>query len=224
MATKPRPQASFMRRNGLTIVFGLLAFGSLFGQALTGWRVENGERAMHALGPLTISQYLGGGAFLSALFENWESEFLQMGLFVLLTVWLRQQGCSESRPLELEDEEPEPRVPKAEQPWPMRVGGVWQRLYEHSLSAALLLMFALSFLLHWYHSWRLHANEQRMHGEAMTSLFAYLGNAELWFESFQNWQSEFLSVAVLCLLSIWLREKDSPQSKKMHARHRDTGA
>jgi hypothetical protein len=224
MARATSSRGNFWHRNSLTIVFVLLALASLAGQALSGWRAENAERALHELAPVALAAYLGSGGFLSAVFENWESEFLQMGLFVLLTVWLRQRGASESRPLDPAEEEPEPRVPKAEQPWPMRVGGIWQRLYEHSLSAALLLLFAASFVLHWYHSWRLHADAQRLHGEAATGLLEYLGDAGFWFESFQNWQSEFLSVAVLCLLSIWLREKDSPQSKKLHARHVDTGA
>jgi hypothetical protein len=224
MARKDARAGGFARRNGLTLAFVGLALASLLGQALAGWHAENAERALHALAPLALAAYLGSGQFLSALFENWESEFLQMGLFVLLTVWLRQQGASESRPMDPSEEDPEPRVPKAEQPWPMRVGGAWQRLYEHSLSLALLSLFAISFVLHWYHSWRLHAEQQRAHGEAADGVLRYLGDAGFWFESFQNWQSEFLSVAVLCLLSIWLREKDSPQSKKLRARHSDTGA
>ena len=224
MSSKRARRDSFLRRNGLTLAFAGLALASLVGQAITGHHAENEELRRHGEALLTMSQYLGGGPFLSALFENWESEFLQMGLFVLFTVWLRQQGASESRPLDPAQEDPEPRVPRAEQPWPMRRGGLWQRLYEHSLSAALLLLFLASFVLHWFHSWRLHADEQRQHGEAATGLLPYLGDPGFWFESFQNWQSEFLAVAVLCLLSIWLREKDSPQSKKMHARHSDTGA
>jgi hypothetical protein len=215
---------SFLRRNGLVLVFLALTAFSLCGHAASGWRAENLERRGHGETDLSLVEYLRGGQFLSSVFENWESEFLQMGLFVLLTVWLRQQGASESRPLDPAEEEPEPRVPKAEQPWPMRRGGAWQALYEHSLSLALFALFAASFLLHWYNSWRFHSGEQLQHGESPLPLLEYLFDAQFWFESFQNWQSEFLSVAVLCLLSIWLREKDSPQSKPVHARHTDTGA
>jgi hypothetical protein len=225
MARKPKPASfSFLRRNGLVLVFlGLTAF-SLAGHAASGWRAENLERRGHGEADLALVDYLRGGQFLSSVFENWESEFLQMGLFVLLTVWLRQQGCSESRPLDPKDEPPEPRVPKAEQPWPLRRGGAWKTLYEHSLSLTLFTLFAASFVLHWYNSWRYHFEEQLQHGEPPLPLLEYLFDAQLWFESFQNWQSEFLSVAVLCLLSIWLREKDSPQSKPVQARHTDTGA
>jgi hypothetical protein len=216
-------QHGFFRRNGLVLVFGALTLASLVGHAWSGYLEARDEGAMHGE-RIGAAEYLRGGDFLSSVFENWESEFLQMGLFVLLTVSLRQRGSSESRPLDPSEEYPEPRVPKAEQPWPMRVGGAWQRLYEHSLSLALLLLFAISFVLHWVHSWRLHVDEQLQHGQPPTGLLEHLTDAGFWFESFQNWQSEFMSVAVLCLLSIWLREKDSPQSKKMHARHTDTGA
>lgn len=214
----------FLYRNGLSLVFLALMALSLVGHALTGHAHENDQRLEHGEPPQSVAAYVAGGEFQSTLFENWESEFLQMALFVLLTVGLRQKGASESRKLDPEEEEPDPKVPKAEQPWPMRVGGAWQRLYEHSLSLALLLLFALSAALHFVASWRHHAEEQRAHGDTVTPLAEYAGNAQFWFESFQNWQSEFLAVVVLCLLSIWLREKDSPQSKPMVARHTDTGA
>ena len=214
----------FLRRNGLTLVFlGLMAL-SLVGHALAGHAHDNAQRLEHGDPPQSLAAYVAGGEFQSTLFENWESEFLQMALFVLLTVWLRQRGASESRKMDPGEEPPPPKVPKAEQPWPMRVGGVWQRLYEHSLSAALLLLFAVSAVLHFVGSWRHHAEQQRMHGEAVTPMAEYAGEPTFWFESFQNWQSEFLAVVALCLLSIWLREKDSPQSKPMTARHTDTGA
>ena len=223
MAKTTRETHGFLYRNGLTVVFLVLMLLSLAGHALTGNAHDNAQRVEHGRPPQSLAAYVAGGEFQSTLFENMESEFLQMGLFVLLTVWLRQRGASESRKLDPGEEAPEPAVPKAEQPWPMRVGGVWQRLYEHSLSASLLLLFAITGGLHFVASWRHHAEEQRAHGEAVTPLAEYAGEPQFLFESFQNWQSEFLAVVALCLLSIWLREKDSPQSKPMTARHSDTG-
>ncbi len=213
----------FLYRNGLVLVFALLTLASLVGHALSGNAQDNLERLDHGLPARSVVAYLGDAQFQSTLFENWESEFLQMGLFVLLTVWLRQRGASESRKLDPEEEAPPPPVPLAEQPWPMRRGGIWKALYAHSLSAALFLLFVLSAAAHFVASWRDHAEQQRQHGDAVTPMADYLGDAGFWFESFQNWQSEFLSVIALCLLSIWLREKDSPQSKPMTARHTDTG-
>ena len=217
-----RPQG-FMQRNSLTLEFAVRMVVSLVGLALTGAAQENAERASHGLPPETVGEYLGSGSFQSTLFENWESEFLQMGLFVLLTVWLRQRGSAESRKMDPEEETPDPEVPKAEQPWPVRAGGLWKSLYAHSLSAALLLLFAVSGVAHFVASWRHHAEVQARHGEAVTPMAQYAGEPQFWFESFQNWQSEFLAVIALALLSIWLREKDSTQSKPLTARHTDTG-
>ena len=216
---------SFLGRNGLTLAFLALMLLSILGHALTGWRFDNQERREHGQAAESLAEYVTGEDFLSTLFENWESEFLQMGLFVLGTAFLRQRGASESRPLDPEQEPaPEP-VPFAQRPWPVRRGGGWRRAYEHSLSGALLLLFALSFVGHLYNSWRQHLGEQAMHGQAATTtLWEHLWSAAFWFESFQNWQSEFLAVISLVVLSIFLREKDSTESKDVEAPHAKTGA
>ncbi|TBR12671.1 MAG: hypothetical protein EPO46_04270, partial [Lysobacter sp.] len=151
---------SFVRRNGLSLAFLGLMLVSLVGHALTGWHVENNDRQAHGESARGLGEYLVDDHFLSSLFENWESEFLQMGLFVLLTAKLRQKGASESRPFdEAEGESASSPTPRAEQPWPVRRGGVWLRIYEHSLSGALFLLFALSFAGHFVNSWELHNSE-----------------------------------------------------------------
>jgi hypothetical protein len=191
--------------------------------ALSGWRVEVEQSALQGDAAPTFAAYVSSPHYLSSVFENWESEFLQMGLFVLLTVHLRQKGSSESRPMD-PAEEPKEKFPKAVQPWPVRKGGLWLRLYEHSLSAALLLLFVLSFIGHWLWSWRLQVEEQLALGGTPHGLLQHLASAELWFESMQNWQSEFLAVIAIVVLSIFLREKDSSQSKPVEAPHSKTGA
>jgi hypothetical protein len=226
MVKRKQPEPSrhaFLYRNGLTLAFLALMAASLVGHALTGNAQHNQEREAHGQPPQSVAEYVVDAEFSSTLFENWESEFLQMALFVLFTVWLRQRGASESRKLDPEEEEPAEKVPKAEQPWPMRAGGTWEKLYRHSLSGALFFLFALSFGGHLLASWHQHADEQRVHGETISPLSSYITEPTFWFESFQNWQSEFMAVVALCLLSIHLREKDSPQSKAMTARHTDTG-
>lgn len=216
---------SFFGRNGLTLVFLALMLLSLVGHALTGWRVNNDERIEHGQAPEPLAQYVAEPHFLSTLFENWESEFLQMGLFVLLTAVLRQKGASESRPLDPAEETPSKPVPRSKRPWPVRRGGWWERIYAHSLSGALLLMFAASFVAHLYNSWRMHVEEELMHGQRVVEpLWDYLWGAQFWFESFQNWQSEFLAVVVLVVLSIFLRERDSTESKDVDAPHSQTGS
>ncbi|MCL1634774.1 hypothetical protein M2650_09040 [Luteimonas sp. SX5] len=211
--------SGFLRSNGLSVVLLIMFAASFCGQLVSGFSVLNDERIERGMAPVSPLQYLGQGQFLSATFENWESEFLQMGLYVLLTVRLRQRGSAESRPMHEEKEKIDPGPP----PWPVRAGGWWRRLYAHSLSGALLLLFAAAFVAHWLGSWRQFSEEAVGKGEIPPGAWSYLGEAQFWFESFQNWQSEFLSVLTLVLLSIFLRQDKSPQSKPVAAPHSQTG-
>jgi hypothetical protein len=86
--------------NGLSLVlFGLFVL-CIVGQSVAGFRHYNAERHVHQQPLVTYRAYLGMGHSLEALGENWESEFLQMGACVLLTVFLQQKGSPESKPLE----------------------------------------------------------------------------------------------------------------------------
>jgi hypothetical protein len=216
-----KSQESFWRRNGLSLVLIALMVLSLAGQVAMGLQVYNRELLEHGALPLSIWAYLCSGHFVSATFENWESEFLQMGMYVLLTVSLRQKGSAESRPMSPSQEHE--RVERGPVPWPVRAGGVWKTLYGHSLAIAFTLLFIASFALHLNGSWRHELSERALKGESAISLPNYLGDPQFWFESFQNWQSEFLAVMALVLLSIWLRQKDCPQSKPLQAPHSQTG-
>jgi len=218
--------ASFVRENALSIVATLLFGGALVGQALTGHAHAAAEAAKAGAPVLSLLAYARSGAFMEAVFENWESEFLQMGLFVLLTKYLRQKGSSESKPLDEKsevDEDPRKKRGDPRAPWPVRRGGVVLAIYQRSLFLALMALFVVSFFLHAAGGVREH-NASRRPGETPTTMLHYLGTSKFWFESFQNWQSEFLSVAALVLLSIVLRERGSPQSKPVAAPHEATGA
>ena len=216
----------FMRDNGLSItLFGLFAI-CIVGQAVAGWRAQIEELRSHSLPLIGFMDYLTTGHFLSATFENWESEFLQMGAFVVLTVFLHQKGSPESKKLgepEPEDEDPAAHADDPKAPWPVRKGGIVLRLYAHSLSITMFLLFVLSFGLHAASSAAKASEEAAWHGDGPVGLVENLGNAEFWFESFQNWQSEFLSMAALALLAIYLRERGSPESKPVAAPHGATG-
>jgi hypothetical protein len=215
---------SFFKRHGLGLTVLALLLFSLAGHLLSGWRYENAQRAEHEQPPQPLIEYARSAEFHSTVLENWESEFLQMGLFVLLAVHLRQVGSAESRPFDPRKEAAKRKTyPLKDQPWPMRRGGVWKALYERSLAIVLLAMFVLTFIAHVITSWRAHVDEQRLHGEAPTPLGDYLFDAELWFQSLQNWQSEFMAILSLVVLSIFLRQKDSPQSKQPEAPHSETG-
>ncbi len=170
---------------------------------LTGWSVDNEARVDAGQGPLALAAYLRSGHFISATFENWESEFLQMGMYVLLTVWLRQRGSAESRPLDPAQEQE--RIEPGPTPWPVRAGATVRWLYAHSLTLAFLLLFLGSFAMHGWGSW-VHENDERgAAGKPPIGLVEHLGGPRFWFESFQNWQSEFVAVLSIVLLSIWLR-------------------
>jgi hypothetical protein len=204
-----------------------LLFGvSLIGQVFAGHRVYNAQQEDHGQQPIELSEYLRSGHFVEAVFENWESEFLQMAAFVLLTAYLYQKGSPESRKLEGEpDLDKHPRRSKKKgTPWPVHRGGLLLRLYSHSLSIALFLLFALSFVLHAAGGAREFNQEQAEHGsDGSVGVLSYMGTSRFWFESFQNWQSEFLSVGVLIVLSIFLRERHSPESKPVADPHDETG-
>ncbi|MDZ4690938.1 DUF6766 family protein [Terricaulis sp.] len=216
----------WVRDNGLSIALLLLFAVSVVGHALSGWIANNEELVRHSAAPLTLSSYLSGGEFNATLFENWESEFLQMWAYVMLTAYLFQRGSPESKnPDESAPQDRDPKLDrdKANAPWPVRIGGMARVIYAHSLGWALLILFLASFTFHWLNSTRLAIDEALQHGETPPTLFEHLGSAALWFESFQNWQSEFLSTAVLILLAIYLREKGSPESKPVSAAHSQTG-
>lgn len=214
---------SFLYNNSLSIAFLLLTVVTIVAQGVTGMSQYNISLKEHHQNVVSILQYVHSGHFISATFENWESEFLQMGLFVWFTVFLRQKGSSESKVLQgKEDVDREPQVhPNA--PWPVKKGGVMLSVYKHSLTLSLGLLFIISFVLHWYGSNKNFNETQVLQGKTTESMGAYLNNSRFWFESFQNWQSEFLSVFAIIFLSIYLREKGSPQSKPVDAPHSETG-
>jgi hypothetical protein len=218
--------AKLFRNNGLTIVLMLLFLASILGQWISGWLVQNEELERHGEALLSLGAYAVDPEFLSSVFENWESEFLQMSAYVVLTAMLIQKGSAESkdpddppRDSHLQSQAHKPGAPK------ILLGGPAARwIYAHSLGLALFTLFLLSFALHWWNSAKSAAEEALRHGDSPPTPLSYLGDPQLWFESFQNWQSEFLSTALLVVLSIWLRQRESPESKPVAAPHAQTGA
>lgn len=209
----------FLKNNGLSITFFFLFIISIIGQVITGVSEHNEQLKDDGGQPVNISTYLTSGHFLQSTFENWESEFLQMALYVVLTIFLFQKGSSESKDPdggeEEVDREPDPN--KEDAPWPVKHGGIALKLYSHSLTITLFVLFALSFSLHFFGSMTDYNEEQVLKGKATESALQYLGNSRLWFESFQNWQSEFFSIFAIVILSVFLRQKGSPQSKPVDA-------
>ena len=214
----------YLYQNGLSILFLLLFVISLGAQVATGFKVYNKELQEEGASPKSLSAYLVSGHFIESTFENWESEFLQMALFVVLTISLRQKGFSESKSFDKDEEvDREPSSKRKNAPWPVRKGGIILKIYQHSLSLALFLLFILSFCLHLYGSLKDENEKLMIKGESTQSLGDYILEPRFWFESFQNWQSEFLSVFAIIVLSIFLRQKGSSQSKPVDAPNDETG-
>jgi hypothetical protein len=215
----------FFRNNGLSLVLFALFLISLVGQVFTGFSEHNHERRDEGGSPIGISEYLTSGHFLQSTFENWESEFLQMALYLILTMFLYQKGSAESKDPDKEEEvdrEPDPR--RKDAPGPVKKGGLLLAIYRHSLCYSLGLLFLISFVVHWYGSLKDNNEEQALKGKPAETAIEYIGSSRFWFESFQNWQSEFLSIFAIVILSVWLREQGSPQSKPVDAPHHETGS
>lgn len=214
------------RENGLSIVLFLLFFFSLVGQTLTGHKEYNDDQQEHGQPTASFGEYLTSGHFIEATFENWESEFLQMAAYVVLTVFLFQKGSSESKKpdaVERVDLISKQARKGKDTPWPVRRGGFVLKLYENSLALAFVLLFLGSFLLHAYGGVEEYNQDQLEHGGQAVSMMQYMGTSRFWFESFQNWQSEFFSIGLMVVLTIFLRQKGSPESKPVDSPNSDTG-
>jgi hypothetical protein len=216
------------KNNNLSITIFVLFVLCLIGHSVAGWKVYNDEEREHGGVEVSYTGFLTTNEFGETIFENWESEFLQMGMYVLLTVFLYQKGSSESKKHDGTDEVEE--LPEAHRndpgaPGPVRRGGWRLTLYKNSLSLAFVILFLISFIGHAASGARKFNDEEREHGstERVTAI-GYLGEPQFWYESFQNWQSEFLAVLAIVTLSIWLRQWGSPESKPVHAPHSDTGS
>ncbi len=213
-----------LRNNGLSIVVLAIFAISMVGQTVAGFHQYNNERQDEGQPKIAFSHYFSTGHFWEATFENWESEFLQMSFYVLLTVFLVQRGSSESKNPDCQEEvdrEPDPKRKGA--PGPVRRGGLALKLYQNSLSLTLFALFLCSFAGHAVGGTKAFNEEQATKGKPTVTIGQFAGSSEFWFQSMQNWQSEFLSMGVLIILSIYLRQKGSPESKPVDAAHSETG-
>ncbi|WP_137144896.1 DUF6766 family protein [Mycolicibacterium sp. CR10] len=225
-------RASIRRRwardHGLLIA--CLALFSVFFIAMvfSGTATYNAEQQDHgSQEQVSAWGYLHTGHFVEATFENWESEFLQMGMYVVLTAFLYQRGSSESKPVDKrapQDRDPRHAPLKPGTPWPVRHGGALLWLYENSLAIAFFALFFGSWSLHGVGGAAAFNAELIQHGQPPISVWRYVTTSQFWFESMQNWQSEFIAVAAIVGLSIFLRQRGSAESKPVAEPHRATSA
>lgn len=217
---------SWMRAHGLVLVNLGLFLAFLAGMTLTGWQVADAEALAHGAPSQPLGAYLASGDFWEAVSENWESEFLQMASYVAFTIFLFQRGSAESKPIgepAPQDEDPRRHRDDPRAPWPVRRGGWVLVLYENSMLVLFALLFLAAFATHAVSGAAAYSEEQQLHGLPPVPPLAYLGTAQFWFESFQNWQSEFMVVALLAGAAVFLRQRGSGESKPVHAPHSETG-
>jgi hypothetical protein len=220
MKTWARDHGLLLANVGLFVIF-------FVGMVLAGVGSYNADQVAHHESEVSLAGYLHTGDFYEATFENWESEFLQMGSYVVLTAYLFQRGSSESKPIDgsaPQDADPQLADKRGNVPWPVRRGGWALRVYEHSLSLLFFVLFGLSVVGHALGGARAYSSEQLAHGEPAVSVWQFMKTSQFWFQSFQNWQSEFLAVAVIVGGSVYLRERGSAESKPVAEPHHTTGA
>jgi hypothetical protein len=215
MKQRIRDHGLFLANLGLFVVF-------LLGLLLTGHSEYNSDQRTHGEPTVSLLRYVGSAAFGEAVFENWESEFLQMGMYVVLTAFLFQRGSAESKPIDEpapQDEDPRDSRDKPEVPWPVKRGGWVLKLYENSLAIFFFVLFFATWALHAAGGARAYSEQELAHGGEAVGVGEYLTTSQFWFESFQNWQSEFLAVAAIVWASVYLRQRGSPESKPVAEPH-----
>jgi uncharacterized protein DUF6766 len=218
----------FVKENSLGLFFGALFLASLTGQAIAGHISYNEEQLSHGGAVISLGRYLTSSDFGQAVMENWQSEYLQFLLFLLATVWVLQKGSPESKPLDESGRESDEkqmigRHAKRDSPQWARAGGWRAGLYGNSLMIVMALIFLGSWLAQSLTGWNAYNQEQVDHHAETISWIGYLGNADFWQTTLQNWQSEFLAVGSFAVFAVYLRQRGSPESKPVGAAHTDTG-
>jgi hypothetical protein len=220
----------WLRENSLSLFFLVLFLAALLGQSLAGHLDYNEELEAHDEPTISWGRYVASSKFGVAVMENWQSEFLQFFLFILATVWLLQRGSNESKKLDeagLESDKAQ-RVGKHASPkspsWGRRVEGLRYHLYANSLLIVMGLIFLATWVSESVTGWTEYNADQLAHQQAAVSWASYLGSADFWEKSLQNWQSEFLAVGTMAVFTVYLRQRGSPESKPVGAPHEETGS
>lgn len=219
---------SFLRDNGLSLFFGAILLATLAGQAATGRAEYNSSAALDGLPQLTMGDYLTSSQFAVDVAENWQSEYLQFLLYIVLTVWLVQRGSPESKKVEdrgREDDKKQKIGRHADDASPAsaRAVGLRLRFYANSLGIVMGVFFFGSWGAQLVAGTSAVNSERLQHLQAPISMLGYAASPDFWNRTLQNWQSEFLAIGSMAVLSIYLRQRGSPESKPVGASHEATG-
>ncbi|MFF5288952.1 DUF6766 family protein [Paractinoplanes globisporus] len=217
-----------LRENSLGLVFGVLFLLALAAQAVAGHADFNQQQLTDGLEPISMGRYVTSASFAVDVAENWQSEYLQFFLYIFLTVWLIQRGSPESKPVGeqgLESDQKQKVGPYAgdDSPAWARARGARLWLFSNSLGLVMGLIFVLSWLAQSIAGVAAYNERQLSDLEEPISWGQYLASPDFWNRTLQNWQSELLAVASMAILSIYLRQRGSPQSKPVGAPHTATG-
>ena len=218
----------FLRDNSLSLVFLAFFLLALAAQAFAGWHNFNDEATAHQEATISLGRYVTSSSYGNAVLENWQSEYLQFTLYILLTVWFIQRGSPESKePDKAGGESDEEQLigehARPDSPLWARAGGWRTRLYSNSLIVVMTTIWVLSWFGQSVTGWSEFNSDQITHHQPTVSWLGYLGTANFWEATLQNWQSEFLAVGSMAALSIYLRQRGSPESKPVGAPHHVTG-
>jgi hypothetical protein len=212
----------FLKENSLSLFFFVIFVLALIGQAIAGHDVFNQEQLDHKDPTVSFWRYVASSHFAQAVTENWQSEYLQFVMFALATVWLLQKGSPESKELdqagtESDKEQKVGRYADRDSPTLARYGDWRTSLYSNSHLLVLGLIFIASWFAQSVSGWSEFNEEQQAHGSQAVSWLAYVGSADFWEATLQNWQSEFLAVGSFAVLAIYFRQRGSPESKPVGA-------
>jgi len=219
----------FARENSLSLFFLTIFLLTLVGQSFAGQHKYNAVQIEHDGVPVSWWSYVTSSGFGSAVMENWQSEFLQFSLFIAATIWLVQKGSNESKALQDAGLEPktEQRIGRhtpSDGPRLARLDDWRTRIYENSLLLVMTAIFFATWFAQSLNNWREFNDDARQHGGQAIGWTSYLGNADFWERTLQNWQSEFLAVGTMVVFTIYLRQRGSPESKPVGAPHEETAS
>ena len=215
---------AFVHDNGLSLFFGALFVAALLGQAVAGQDGFNEEQRQHGSEEIGFWRYVTSAQFAAAVLENWQSEYLQFTLFILVTVWLIQRGSPESKQpgkegTESDEDQKIGEHAEEDSPRWARARGVRLFLYSNSLLIVMGLIWVGSWVAQAVSGWTEFTDERLEHQRDSLSFWEYLGSSDFWERTLQNWQSEFLAVGSMAILAVYLRQRGSPESKPVGAPH-----
>lgn len=218
----------FVRQNSLSLTFGLMFLAALVGQAFAGLADYNNQQVADGLARVSLGAYVTSASFAVDVAENWQSEYLQFLLYIVATVWLLQRGSPESKELdqpgrESDEKQRVGRYAQDDSPRWAAVGGFRTALYSRSLGLVMGSIFVASWLAQAVAGWSAYNEERLRQLQDPLAWPSYLASADFWNRSLQNWQSEFLAIGSMAVLSIYLRHRGSPESKPVGVSHESTG-